>query len=53
MRQAHHGTVQSLRRSPDGMKLASFGDDGAIMLWDLHTGEIDPTSGSTSQGSGD
>ena len=33
------GTVQALRRSPDGTKLASCGDDGAIMLWDLHTGE--------------
>jgi hypothetical protein len=32
------GTVQALRRSPDGTKLASCGDDGAIMLWDLHSG---------------
>ena len=37
--EAHHGTVQSLRRSPDGTKLASCGDDGSIMLWDLHSGE--------------
>src|SRR5205809_909952 len=38
VRDAHQGTVQSLRRSPDGTKLASCGDDGAIMLWDLHSG---------------
>src|SRR5262249_1332059 len=36
---AHQGTVQSLRRRPDGTRLASCGDDGAIMLWDLHSGE--------------
>jgi WD40 repeat protein len=39
VRQAHQGTVQALRRSPDGAKLASCGDDGAIMLWDLASGE--------------
>jgi WD40 repeat protein/transcriptional regulator with XRE-family HTH domain len=39
VREAHQGTVQSLRRSPDGAKLASCGDDGAILLWDLHRGE--------------
>jgi WD40 repeat protein len=39
VRQAHQGTVQSLRRSPDGTQLASCGDDGAIMLWDLASGE--------------
>ena len=37
--QAHHGTVQALRRSPDGSQLASCGDDGDIKLWDLRTGE--------------
>src|SRR4030095_4037585 len=31
---AHEGSVQSLRRSPDGTKLASCGDDGALLLWD-------------------
>src|SRR5262249_1818211 len=39
VRQAHHGTVQSLRRSPGGPKLASCGDVGARMLWDLPTVE--------------
>ena len=39
VREAHQGTVQSLRRSPDGAKLASCGDDGAITLWNLHSGE--------------
>ena len=36
---AHHGTVLSLKRSPDGTKLASCGDDGEIRIWDLATGE--------------
>jgi WD40 repeat protein len=39
VRKAHHGTIRSLRRSPDGSRLASCGDDGAILLWDLHGGE--------------
>ena len=39
VRDAHEGAVQSVRRSPDGTKLASCGDDGAIMLWDIFNGE--------------
>jgi WD40 repeat protein len=39
MRLAHTGTIRSLRSSPDGRTLASCGDDGAIMLWDLESGE--------------
>jgi WD40 repeat protein len=39
VRMAHQGTIRSLRRSPDGGRLASCGDDGAITLWDLESGE--------------
>jgi WD40 repeat protein len=39
VREAHQGTVQSLRCSPGGEKLASCGDDGTIMLWNLYSGE--------------
>jgi WD40 repeat protein len=38
-REAHRGTVQALRRSPDGQLLASCGDGGAIVLWDIESGE--------------
>src|SRR4051812_25870956 len=36
---AHQGAMQSLKRSPDGQRLASCGDDGAIQVWDLANGE--------------
>ena len=39
VRKAHEGTVQTLKVSPDGRMLASCGDDGAINLWDLESGE--------------
>jgi WD40 repeat protein len=39
MREAHQGTVQSLKVSPDGRSLASCGDDGAINVWELGSGE--------------
>ena len=40
MREAHQGAVQSLRISPDGHQLASCGDDGAVKVWDLESGEL-------------
>ncbi len=40
VRQGHQGAVQSLRISPDGRRLASCGDDGAINVWDLERGEL-------------
>jgi WD40 repeat protein/transcriptional regulator with XRE-family HTH domain len=36
---AHQGAVQSLSRSSQGIKLASAGDDGSVLIWDLSTGE--------------
>ncbi len=39
VREAHHGTVQSLKVSPDGRRLSSCGDDGAINIWELESGE--------------
>jgi WD40 repeat protein len=39
MQEACHGTIRSLKVSPDGKFLASCGDDGAIMIWDVETFE--------------
>jgi WD40 repeat protein len=35
MQEAHHGMIRCLKVSPDGKLLASCGEDGAIMIWDL------------------
>jgi WD40 repeat protein len=40
MRQGHVGTILSLKRSPDGRWLASGGNDGAIRIWELQSGEL-------------
>jgi len=40
MCQGHQGAVQSLRISSDGRRLASCGDDGAVKVWDLASGEL-------------
>ena len=34
------GTMQALKMSPDGSRLASCGDDGAIRLWYLESGVL-------------
>jgi WD40 repeat protein len=39
IRQGHQGAIQSLSVSPDGSTLASCGDDGAINIWDIESGE--------------
>jgi WD40 repeat protein len=40
MQEAHQGAIQALRISPDGRRLASCGDDGAVQVWDLERGEL-------------
>jgi WD40 repeat protein len=40
VQEAHQGVVRSLRLSPDGSLLASCGDDGAIVFWDVQNGQL-------------
>jgi WD40 repeat protein/transcriptional regulator with XRE-family HTH domain len=39
VREAHQGTIHTIKVSSDGIKLASCGDDGAIHIWELERGE--------------
>ena len=39
VRDAHQGAVQTVKKSADAAKLASCGIDGAVMIWDIRTGE--------------
>jgi WD40 repeat protein len=39
VREAHQGIVHALKVSPDGKRIASCGNDGAIRLWELEGGE--------------
>ena len=39
VQEAHEGTVQALKVNPDGSTLASCGEDGTIMLWNVQSGE--------------
>jgi WD40 repeat protein/transcriptional regulator with XRE-family HTH domain len=43
VREAHEGAVLSLRRSPEGSRFASCGDDGVIMIWDAANGTLQQT----------
>jgi WD40 repeat protein/transcriptional regulator with XRE-family HTH domain len=40
MQSGHEGMIHLLRRSPDRTKLASCGNDGAVMLWDMLKREL-------------
>jgi WD40 repeat protein/transcriptional regulator with XRE-family HTH domain len=39
VREAHQGTIHTIKVSSDSSKLASCGDDGAIHIWELERGE--------------
>lgn len=43
VREAHEGAVLSLRRSLEGSRFASCGDDGVIMIWDAANGALQQT----------
>lgn len=35
---SHHGFIQSLAFAPDGQRIVSGGDDGAVRVWEVATG---------------
>jgi WD40 repeat protein len=39
----HHGWIQSVAFAPDGKRFASGGDDGAVRVWNVATGDEERT----------
>ena len=39
-REGHQGAIQSFKIGPDGHRLASCGDDGAVKVWDIDSAEL-------------
>ncbi len=37
--EGHQGAIQVVKTSPDGQRLASCSDEGAITIWDFESGE--------------
>lgn len=45
----HSSRVTALAFSPDGLKLASGSNDNAVLIWDVHTGQLATTLENTIQ----